>query len=135
MVPFFKVDRARPGGESTLYAIRNTSTSTTHRVVVSYWVDWPFDPQADPDRTQTFDLAPRQVRTVNLRDVSGLAVTELAPGSPAASAGLRPGDIIASINRKPVDSIETAKRLAERSRDGLLLNIRRGDQGLFMVLR
>lgn len=72
MVPFFKVDRSRPGGESTLYAIRNTSTSTTHRVVVSYWVDWPFDPQADPDRTQTFDLAPRQIRTVNLRDVSGL---------------------------------------------------------------
>lgn len=72
MVPFFKVDRARGAGESTLYAIRNTSATTTHSVRVSYWVDHRFDPAADPDRVQTFQLGPRQVQTVNLRDVPQL---------------------------------------------------------------
>lgn len=72
MVPFFKVDRARGAGESTLYAIRNTSATATHSVTVSYWVDHRFDPAADPDRVQTFQLGPREVRTVNLRDVPQL---------------------------------------------------------------
>lgn len=72
MVPFFKIDRASAAGETTLYAVRNTSATATHRVVVSYRVDWPFDPSGEPDHVQTFELGPRQVRTVNLRDVPQL---------------------------------------------------------------
>ena len=72
MVPFFKVDRAGTAGETTLYAIRNTSATASHGVTVSYWVDDLFDPLADPDRVQTFQLGPREVRTVNLRDVPNL---------------------------------------------------------------
>jgi len=34
--------------------------------------------------------------------VNGVVVTEVAPDSAAAEAGLKPGDVIQEINRKPV---------------------------------
>jgi len=36
------------------------------------------------------------------------SVTEVAPDSAAAEAGLKPGDVIQEINRKPVKTAEEA---------------------------
>jgi len=42
--------------------------------------------------------------------VGEVVVEEVAPGSPAAMAGIEPGDAIVSINGKPVDSISSLNR-------------------------
>lgn len=67
--------------------------------------------------------------------VNGVAVTRVAPGSPAARAGLRPGDIITSVNREPVDSIAAFRSLASADTEQLLLHIRRGNGAMFLLIR
>jgi serine protease Do/serine protease DegQ len=72
---------------------------------------------------------------LNRPDIHGLLITKLQSRSAAAEAGLQQGDIITSVNRQPVSSIEEARLLIKRSRGGVLLNIRRGNSALFLVLR
>ncbi len=67
--------------------------------------------------------------------VEGVQVLDVKRGSPAARAGLRPGDIIVSVNRQPVKSVEDVRRAAGKSERGILLNIRRGNSALFLVIQ
>ncbi len=67
--------------------------------------------------------------------IEGVQVLKVKPGSPAAAAGLRKDDIIVSINRMPVKNLDDVKKAVKRTRKGLLLNIRRGDGALFLVIR
>jgi len=47
-------------------------------------------------------LTPETARQSRLSVRSGLLVTEVAPGSAGAAAGIRPGDAILEVNRRPV---------------------------------
>lgn len=67
--------------------------------------------------------------------IEGVAVTRVAPGSPAARAGLRPGDIITSVNREPVASVAEFRGLAGAEQQQLLLHIRRGMGAMFLLIR
>jgi len=67
--------------------------------------------------------------------VEGVEVLDVERGSPAARAGLREGDIIVSVNRQPVKSVDDVRRAAAKSEHGILLNIRRGNGALFLVIR
>ena len=60
---------------------------------------------------------------------------EVERGSPAWSAGLRADDIIVSINQRPVASMDAVAAAVKRNPDSLLLNIRRGNGALFIVIR
>jgi len=62
----------------------------------------------DQQARQQFDLP------VN---VKGVVITEVAPDSAAAEAGLKPGDVIQEINRKPVKTAEEAVKLTEKPGD------------------
>ena len=66
--------------------------------------------------------------------VKGLIVAGVEPDSPAWLAGLRKGDVIISVNRRPVTSLKEFQNIAAKS-DILLLNVRRGDAGLFIVIQ
>jgi serine protease Do len=48
-------------------------------------------------------------------NVKGVVVTDVAPDSAAAEAGLKPGDVIQEINRKPVKTAEEAVKMTEKS--------------------
>ncbi len=67
--------------------------------------------------------------------VEGVEVIDVERGSPAARAGLRKGDIILSVNRKSVKNVEDVRRAAQKNAHGILLNIRRGNGALFLVIR
>ena len=67
--------------------------------------------------------------------VEGVQVLKIERGTPAWSAGLRADDIIVSINQRPVASMDAVAAAVQRNPDALLLNIRRGNSALFVVIR
>ncbi|MCW8885446.1 MAG: DegQ family serine endoprotease [Motiliproteus sp.] len=65
--------------------------------------------------------------------VSGVAVTQVAPDSRAWQAGIRSGDIIRSIDRKSITTVKEAiKKL--RNDDRVLLHIVRRNGALYIIL-
>ncbi len=67
--------------------------------------------------------------------VEGVEVLQVESGSPAAFAGLQEGDIIVSVNREPVRSLEELRKAIKAAKGELLLNVRRGDSALFIVIQ
>lgn len=64
-----------------------------------------------------------------------VAVAEIDPESPAAGfVGLREGDIMVSVNRRKVSTVEEMKSAAKGKKE-LLLNIQRGAQSFFIVIK
>jgi len=65
-VPFFVVDTTDPEGVNTLFAVRNRGTSTVTVDFRYYDAGW------GSPVTETRTLAPRETRTVSVRDVPGI---------------------------------------------------------------
>ena len=66
-------------------------------------------------------------------DIKKPIVTEVVPGSPAASAGILPGDIILDVNRKDVNSAqEVTKQIKKGSNT---LRVARQGAFLFLILK
>lgn len=67
-VPFYEVDTVNPGGNTTLYAVRNTSDSPVDLIIRYY------STRTVLLRRNEVVLDPRSTLTVNVRDVAGLGV-------------------------------------------------------------
>jgi serine protease Do/serine protease DegQ len=67
--------------------------------------------------------------------VEGVLVSEVAAGSPAQRGGLRPGDVLTSVNRRSVASLAELNEAAAAGGGRLLLNVRRGEAALFILLQ
>ena len=66
--------------------------------------------------------------------IGGVVVSDIAPGTPAAQAGLAKGDVLEEVNRKKVKSLgEISTAAGETSKDVLLL-VYRGGQAMYIVL-
>jgi serine protease Do len=63
----------------------------------------------------------------------GVAVTEVANGSPAARAGIVPGDVILDVDRRPVTSADEASRLLGNGRSPMHLMRVYGRSGIRFV--
>ena len=68
---------------------------------------------------------------------SGVLVTGVQPGSPAAASGIRGGDVILQVGQKPVDSIADVQQvLAETDEESsLLLLVKRGQGSFYVVVK
>ena len=68
---------------------------------------------------------------------SGVIITDIAEGSPAAEAGLRPGDLIVQINNQDVASLEKYRAVTRdlKRKDLVLFLVRRGGSTLFFTLK
>ncbi len=77
-------------------------------------------------------------REQQLDSPDGVVVVGIQPAFPAAEAGIRPGDIITSVNRSPIRSLEdleTAYEAYEFQPERVLMEIDRGHQFSFVVLK
>lgn len=67
---------------------------------------------------------------------SGLIISDVEPGSPAAAAGLKPGQLVEEINRQPVTTLKKLKKVLKHAdKSGkMLLRIRSGNYSTYVVL-
>jgi serine protease Do/serine protease DegQ len=79
-------------------------------------------------------LAGADLVEVSEDSVSGVRIRAVAPGSPAAQAGLRADDRIIAVNRQRVSSLAEL-RAAIKDQATLLVQLRRGNQVLLLPLR
>jgi serine protease Do len=82
------------------------------------------------------DLTPELADQLGIESgASGVVVSSVEPGGPAAEAGLRRGDVIVEVDRHEVkDAKDLSKRLGETDARALLL-VRRGDSQLYVPLK
>lgn len=64
-----------------------------------------------------------------------LYITDVLPGSPAGSAGLKKGDIIAKVDGEPVKTGEDILRIQGEENTKVLLGITRGNQNLSLSVK
>lgn len=124
----------RVGSKVTLTVLHNGEQRELH-VVISE----PQQAKVDAGRldkrlsgAKLGDIEPSHPLSGQLKGVEVLGVDE---GSPAWEAGLRKGDVIVSVNRQPVANTEEFESAVKNSRNGILLNIRRGGGALFILIR
>ncbi|MGM3163102.1 serine endoprotease DegQ [Dickeya undicola] len=71
-----------------------------------------------------------------LKDGSkGVAIDNVAKDSAAAKVGLQKGDIIVGVNRERVENITQLRKILEAKPTVLALNIVRGDESIYLLLR
>ncbi|HRK36653.1 MAG TPA: DegQ family serine endoprotease, partial [Candidatus Hydrogenedentes bacterium] len=64
---------------------------------------------------------------------TGVLVTNVAAGSPAARAGIRPGALITEVNRKPVSTVAEVQDALKENKDGTtLLRVQRGEMSQYL---
>ncbi len=82
------------------------------------------------------NVTPEIAGDLHLKKGSGVVVTRVEPGSPAADAGILTGDVIQEVNRKPVKDVEDFTQKIEKAKDqeSILLLIQRGQNTLFAAL-
>ena len=84
------------------------------------------------------NLTPNLAENLGIpEDTQGVVVRGVKDNSPAARASLQPGDIVQRVGQTPVNSLEEFGDAIEKanSEKGILLYIRRGDSGAFVVLK
>ncbi len=66
--------------------------------------------------------------------VEGVLIEKIDTSSGAWKVGLRPGDVIVSANRYRIHNLDELKQVTDPN-SGLLINIQRGSEGFFVVLK
>jgi serine protease Do len=82
------------------------------------------------------NLTPQIARELGLKKSTGVVVTGVEPGSPAAEAAIQSGDVIQAVNRKPVKNVEDFVKIVEKAKGSgsLLLLVQRGQNTLFAAV-
>ncbi len=69
------------------------------------------------------------------RSRKSVRITEVIERSPAAQSGLREGDLIIGVNRQRIESVTELADRIEETEGVIALNLRRGSNDLFIVIR
>ncbi len=79
---------------------------------------------------------PEIARPLGVEGETGVVVTRVEPGSPAADAGVRTGDIIVEVDRHPVKGTADFDREMQQAKSnaGVLLFLKRGNSSLFAAV-
>ncbi len=88
------------------------------------------------DGVQVETLSPQDRQDLRLgSSIQGVVLTDVAPGSPAADAGLQPGDVIQEVNRERIASVSDFDRAIRRSQGRVLMVLvnRRNQTAYFTI--
>jgi serine protease Do len=78
------------------------------------------------DGVSVQNLTPQVARELKVpAGTTGVVVSEVAPGSAAARAGLKQGDVIQEVNRRPVKNAAEFEAAVRNSKEGTLLLVNR----------
>jgi len=82
------------------------------------------------------NLTPEIAKGLGLKKDTGVVVTRVEPGSPAADAGIQTGDVIREVNRTSVKDVEDFIQKIEKAKvqDNILLSLQRGQNNLFAAI-
>ena len=80
-------------------------------------------------------LTPDLAKQLGYEGQHGVLVTEVEPGSPAEMANLQTGDLIAEADRQPVKNVDDLRSAMAKSKDTVLLLVKRKDASLFVTMR
>jgi serine protease Do len=83
------------------------------------------------------DLTPELAKRFGFRDLAGVIITRVAPGSEAAEKGLREGYVIREVNRQPVSNVQQFQEAISKaiSEDrSILLLVTDGQVSQYVVL-
>jgi Do/DeqQ family serine protease len=79
---------------------------------------------------------PSRLEGADFQDAGGaIVVRDIEEGSPAAQTGLRIGDVVVAVNRKPVSSLSELNEALSDARGTIALDLIRGREKLFLVIR
>ena len=83
------------------------------------------------------NLTKEIAKNLGIEEESGVIVSEVQPGSPAAASDIREGDIIKEINRKKIANVnEFKKALSEGSKEkDVLMLVKRGEFSRYIVIK
>ena len=82
------------------------------------------------------NITPEIAKGLGLKKDTGVVVTGVEPGSPAANAGIQTGDVIREANRKPIKDVDDFVQMIEKTKDqdNILLFLQRGQNNLFAAV-
>jgi S1-C subfamily serine protease len=107
---------------------------TTRRIVAALMSEGRFRRAYVGIAGGTRPLPPRIAARLGRRD--GVEVVEVAPGSPAADAGLRPEDLVVAVDGTPISSIDELQRMlvGELIGSEIMLSVIRGGSSVSVRL-
>ena len=124
-----KVDILRNGNAKTVTLTIGTMPSEEQaRVAPKEETSWGMAVQ---------ELTPQLAQQLGLEPgASGVVISDIEDGSPAAEAGLQPGDLISEVNRTAIKNLTDYQQAIKQVKNGenLLLLIKRGSGALYVVL-
>ncbi len=92
----------------------------------------------EPDRLglSVETLTKETAQRYHSEETTGVIITDIDEGSPAALAGLQVGDVIVQVNHKPVKKVEEFNSFVSKSkRQPVLLLLKRGNMSLFVSIQ
>ena len=83
------------------------------------------------------DLTPELARHFGLSETSGVVVTQVENGSPAAEAGIRAGSIILEVDRQPIRDLKNLQRKIEsyEAGDAILFLVKYQGNTIFITVK
>lgn len=83
------------------------------------------------------NLTKELAKSLGIEEDSGVIVSEVQPGSPAAMSEIREGDLIKEVNRKKISNVtEFKKALSEADKEkGVLMLVKRGEFSRYVIIK
>ncbi|MBA4416699.1 MAG: peptidase [Syntrophus sp. (in: bacteria)] len=83
------------------------------------------------------NITPDIAKHLNLKDKSGVIVTDVQPGSPAQNGDIKSGDVIREIGRKHIRNLVDFKEAMKKAnlKEGIVILLKRENTTFYVVLR
>lgn len=72
---------------------------------------------------------------IDVKGKKGVKIDSVEKGTPAAQIGLQKDDVIVGVNREPIETITQLRKALDGKPAVIALNIVRGDENIFLLLR